>query len=61
MIRRYEYDCSLGIVGVSGGRLLTASGTCQAGHGGDGLVRLAVPNDESELTVISVNKTTTDE
>ncbi len=53
MVGRYEYDCSLGIVGVENGRLLSASGTCQQDKGCQGLARLAVPSDEQGLSKVS--------
>jgi hypothetical protein len=33
MIGRYEFDCSLGIVGLSDGRFLAASGRCEKDKG----------------------------
>ena len=42
---RYEIDCSLGVEGLPGGRLLVASGPCQAGQGCIGRVKTATPDD----------------
>jgi hypothetical protein len=53
MIGRYEFDCSLGIVGVEGERLLSANGNCQRDQGCTGVARLAVPSDGNGLSVIS--------
>lgn len=46
---RYEFDCSLGIEGISDGRLLSASGRCQSDKGCSGNVRIVVPNEKSGL------------
>lgn len=45
---RYNFDCSLGIEGLPGGRLLVGSGQCQR-DGCTGSVRIAVPDDASGL------------
>lgn len=42
---RYEIDCSLGIEGLSGGRLLVANGRCQQADGCSGTVRSAIPDE----------------
>lgn len=44
---RYEYDCSLGIVGLPEGGFLSARGRCESGKGCTGSVVLA-EGDESE-------------
>ena len=46
---RYEFDCSLGIVGLEDGRILAATGNCEKEKGCVGRVRLAVPNPTSGL------------
>ncbi len=53
VIGKYKFDCSLGIVGVAGGRLLSASGTCQKEQGCDGLARLVGPSDDDGLSILS--------
>ncbi len=50
---RYEYACALGIVGLPGGRLLAASGNCQAGGGCTGEVRMVVPDPEAGLRALA--------
>jgi hypothetical protein len=47
---RYEIDCSLGIEGLNGGRLLVASGQCEKDKGCDGAVRTAVPDGKTGFT-----------
>lgn len=48
---RFEYDCSLGIVGLPGGRLLSASGRCEGGKC-SGSVRLAVADAKAGLRIL---------
>src|SRR6056297_562431 len=43
-VNRHELDCSLGIEGLSGGRLLIASGRCDRAGGCTGKVQAAVPD-----------------
>ncbi|MGC6461808.1 MAG: glycerophosphodiester phosphodiesterase [Pirellulaceae bacterium] len=45
----YEFDCSLGIAGLPGGRLLVASGICMGKSGCDGQVTVARPDKDSGL------------
>lgn len=49
---RYEYDCSLGIVGLPDGRLLSASGKCEKGQGCTGSARIAVADEQAGLRII---------
>ncbi len=42
-IGRYEVDCSLGIVGVSGGKLMVGTGSFKKGEGNDGRVKIVKP------------------
>lgn len=44
---RYELDCSLGIEGLSGGRLLVGSGQCGKNKGCTGMVQTAFPDAEA--------------
>lgn len=46
---RYEFDCSLGIEGLSNGRLLSASGRCEKEKGCTGSVRVVVPDEKTGL------------
>jgi len=46
---RYEFDCSLGIEGLSGGRLLSASGRCEKDKGCTGSLHVAVPDEKTGL------------
>ena len=43
---RHEIDCSLGIEGLSGGRLLVASGRCEKDKGCTGSVQTAFPDEQ---------------
>ena len=47
---RYEQDCSLGVEGLSGGRLLVASGRCQGGKGCIGIAQTAFPDQRAGFT-----------
>lgn len=46
---RYEFDSSLGIEGLSEGRLLSATGRCEKEEGCTGSVRVAVPDAKAGL------------
>ncbi|WP_153559285.1 Kelch repeat-containing protein [Roseimaritima sediminicola] len=48
---RHAIDCSLGIEGLSDGRLLVASGRCQQGKGCTGAVEIAFPNEETGFSL----------
>lgn len=52
MLGRYEYDCSLGIAGVAGGRFLSAGGRCEKSQGCTGHVRIAVADDKAGLRIV---------
>ena len=49
MIGRYEFDCSLGIVGLANGGLLGASGVCKKDVGCTGAARVLVPDQQLGL------------
>ena len=51
MIGRHEKDCSLGIEGLTAGRLLVASGRCQKDKGCTGMVRFAIPDKTEGFTI----------
>lgn len=44
---RHKLNCSLGIEGLSGGRLLVASGQCEKEKGCSGSVQTALPDEET--------------
>lgn len=44
---RYEIDCSLGIEGMTGGRLLVGSGRCDKDNGCTGSVQTAFPDEKA--------------
>ncbi|WP_246151986.1 CIA30 family protein [Rubripirellula reticaptiva] len=46
---RYEIDCSLGIEGMTHGRLLVGSGRCEKDNGCAGGVQTAFPNEKAGL------------
>lgn len=50
---RYEFNCSLGIAGLPGGRLLAASGQCQKGNGCSGSVQVVVPDQKNGLRYLN--------
>ena len=49
MLGRYEFDGSLGIVGLPNDQLLSASGKCEKEKGCSGNARLVVPDDKHGL------------
>jgi hypothetical protein len=46
---RFEFDCSLGIVGLPDSRFLSATGQCEKDKGCMGSVRIAVPDEKNGL------------
>jgi hypothetical protein len=44
---RYEIDCSLGIEGMTGGRLLVGNGRCEKDKGCNGTVQTAFPDEKA--------------
>jgi len=48
---RYEFDCSLGIVGLPDGHLLVASGRCEKDKGCTGQAELAASDEERGLAL----------
>lgn len=51
MIGRFEFDCSLGVVGIRNGKLLSASGSCNKKEGCRGSARIATGSDQSGIQV----------
>jgi len=51
MLGRYEFDCSLGIVGLKDEQLLAASGRCEKDKGCTGKAQLASGDDNKGLTL----------
>ena len=49
LLGRHEFDCSLGIVGLPTGRLLSASGRCEQGKGCTGMAEVAYHNKGEPL------------
>jgi hypothetical protein len=49
---RFEYDCSLGISSLPGGRFLSASGTCTTNRGCQGSARIANADEKAGLRVL---------
>jgi len=49
LLGRYEFDCSLGIVGIGGGRFYAAGGQCKRDVGCSGTLKVAVPDPLSGL------------
>ena len=49
MIGRYEFDSSLGIVGLSDGRMISAVGGSDKGKNHTGTVKIVVPDDKTGL------------
>jgi hypothetical protein len=48
---RYEIDCSLGIEGLTGGRLLVGSGRCEKDKGCNGTVQTAFPDERAGFKI----------
>ena len=48
---RYEFDCSLGIVGLPDGRFLSATGKCEKDKGCTGSARIAVADEKAGLRI----------
>jgi len=48
---RFEFDCSLGIVGLPDGRFLSASGKCEKDKGCTGTARIAVADEKTGLRI----------
>jgi hypothetical protein len=44
---RHEIDCSLGIEGMTGGRLLVGNGQCEKDKGCNGTVQTAFPDEKA--------------
>ncbi|MBX3421008.1 MAG: hypothetical protein KF752_05575 [Pirellulaceae bacterium] len=53
LLGRYEFDCSLGLVGLGDGRLLAASGQCRPARNCTGSLTLAVPDEQSGLKYVT--------
>lgn len=51
---KYEFDCALGIVGLSKGRFLVARGSCQPGTGCRGSVQTAYADSKKGLVLKTV-------
>ena len=51
-VERFEYDCSLGIVGIAPGKLFAASGECAVGKGCAGRLQIVSPHEESGLQAV---------
>lgn len=51
LLGRYEFDCSLGIVGLPDGRFLSASGKCEKNKGCTGTARIAVADEKAGLRI----------
>lgn len=48
---RYNFDCSLGIIGLPDGRFLSASGKCDKGQGCTGSAQIAVADEQAGLRI----------
>jgi len=53
---RYEFDCSLGTVGLPDGRFLAASGRSEKDKGCTGSIRLAIPDEKSGFRFIAADE-----
>ncbi|HBJ35818.1 MAG TPA: hypothetical protein DDZ51_13940 [Planctomycetaceae bacterium] len=56
LLGRYPFDCSLGIQGLPGGGLLSASGQCEKGKGCNGSARVAMPNQSVGLKYMAADQ-----
>lgn len=52
MLGRYEFDCSLGIAGLSDGQLMVANGKCEKDRGCSGTVNVAIPDETRGLRML---------
>jgi hypothetical protein len=53
---RYEFDCSLGIVGLPDGRFLAASGRSEKDKGCSGSIRLAIPDEKFGFRFVAADE-----
>ena len=53
---RYKIDCSLGVEGLSGGRLMVGSGRCENGKGCLGIVQTAFPDEEVGFKIVEARE-----
>lgn len=53
---RYEIDCSLGIEGLTGGRLLVGSGRCEEDKGCIGTAQTAFPDEQAGFRIVEVRE-----
>ncbi len=53
---RHEIDCSLGIEGMTGGRLLVGSGRCEKDKGCNGTVQTALPDEQAGFRIVEVRE-----
>lgn len=51
MLGRHRFDCSLGIVGLKNGKLLSASGPCGKDKGCIGSARVVAPDEKTGLAI----------
>jgi hypothetical protein len=56
LVGKYQYDCSLGIVGIARGRFFSASGECAAGKGCSGRVKIVTQDRESGLQALGESR-----
>ena len=47
VVGNWQFDCSLGVVGLADGRFLIAEGKCTSGKGCTGALRIALPDPET--------------
>jgi len=53
MLGRHNWDCSLGIETLPGGRLLFATGSCSDSTGCNGKIRTAIPDAQAGLKLLT--------
>jgi hypothetical protein len=47
LVGKWQFDCSLGVVGLADGRFLIAEGKSSKESGCTGAVRIALPDDQA--------------
>ena len=57
LLGRYQFNCSLGIESLPGGRLLAASGRCEKGKGCSGSVKVSIPRGSSGIEYVTADHT----
>jgi hypothetical protein len=55
-VERFEFNASLGVAALPDGRMIAASGRCEAGRGCTGRVSLVTPDDDAGLVLVEPDR-----